>query len=85
MAAGYQEAAPGRVIADLEHLVERVFSRARTGLGVGVMTLDTHGRLYGLHPQGWSSLQDEALRSTALLGAPRKTLRRYPEDTTRSV
>ena len=36
-------------------------------------------------PQGWSSPQDEALWSTALLGTPRKTPGKYPEDTTRSV
>ena len=40
------------------------------------MTLDTHDKLYELRSQGWSSLQDEALWSTTLLGVPRKT----PED-----
>ena len=51
------------------------------GLAVGGTTLDTYGRLHGLCPQGWSSPQDEALQSTALLGAPRKTPGRYPKDT----
>ena len=55
------------------------------GLAVGGTTPDTHGRPHGLRPQGWPSLQDEALRGTTLLGASRKTLGRYPEDTTRSV
>ena len=55
------------------------------GLAMGSTTPDTHGRLHGLRPQGWSSPQDETLRSTALLGAPRKTSGRYPEDTTRSI
>ena len=52
---------------------------------MGGTTPDTHGRLHGLRPQGWSSPQDEALWSTTLLGVPRKTPGRYPEDTTRSV
>ena len=55
------------------------------GLAVGHTTSDTHGRLHGLRLQGWSSPQDEALRSMALLGAPHKKPGRYPEDTTRSV
>ena len=55
------------------------------GLAMGRTTPDTHGRLHGLWPQGWPSLQDKALWSTALLGALRKTPGRYPEDTTRSV
>ena len=53
--------------------------------GVGGTTPDTHDRLHGLRPQGWSSPQHEALRSTALLGVPRKTPGRYSEDTTRSI
>ena len=57
----------------------------RSGTSCGGTTLDTHGRPHGLRPQGRSSPQDEALRSMALLGASRKTPRRYPEDTTRSV
>ena len=55
------------------------------GLAMGGMTLDTHGRSHGLHPQGRSSPQDEALWSTTLLGAFRKTSGRYPEDIMRSV
>ena len=50
------------------------------GLAVGGTTPDTHNRLHGLRPQGWSSPQDEALWSTALLDMPRKTPGRYPED-----
>ena len=52
------------------------------GLAMGVMTRDTHDRLHGLRSKGSSSPQDEALQSTALLSAPRKTSGRYPEDTT---
>ena len=37
------------------------------GLAMARMTPDTHGRLHGLRPQGWSSPQDKALRSTAHL------------------
>ena len=55
------------------------------GLAMGVTTSDTHGKQHGLCPQGWSSPQDEALRSTVLLSTPRKTLGRYPEDTMRFV
>ena len=51
----------------------------------GGMILDIHNRLHGLCPQGWSYPQDEALRSTTLLGAPCKTTERYPKDTMRSV
>ena len=35
------------------------------GLAVGGTPTDTHDRLHGLRSQGWSSPQDEALRSTA--------------------
>ena len=56
----------------------------RSGTSCGGTTPDTHDRLHGLCHQGWSSPQDEDLWSTALLGAPRKTSGRYPEDTTRS-
>ena len=52
---------------------------------MGGTTPNTHGKLHGLHSQGRSSPQDKALWSTALLGVPRKTPGRYPEDTTRSV
>ena len=38
-----------------------------------------------VRPQRWPSPQDEALRGTILVGAFRKTSRRYPEDTTRYV
>ena len=62
-----------------------VFVLGRGRRFVGATTPDTHGKPHGLHPQGWPSPQDEALRSTALLGASHKTPRRYPEDTTRSV
>ena len=55
------------------------------GLAMGGMTPDTHGRPYGLCPQGRPSPQDEALRGTTLLGASRKTPGRYPKDTMRSV
>ena len=57
------------------------------GLAVcgGGTTPDTHDRLHGLRPQRRSSLQDEALRGTTLLGVSRKTPERYPEDTTRSI
>ena len=47
--------------------------------GVGGTTPNTHGKLHGLRPQGWSSPQDEALRSSSLLGAPRETPGRYPK------
>ena len=55
------------------------------GLAMGGTTSDTHSRPHGLRPQGWPSPQDEALRSTMLLGVSHKTLGRHPEDTTRSV
>ena len=55
------------------------------GLAMGGMTSDTHGRPHGLRPQGRPSPQDEALRGTILVGAFRKTSRRYPKDTARSV
>ena len=55
------------------------------GLAMGCTTPDTHGRPHGLHPLGWPSPQEEALRGTTLLGAFCKTSGRYPEDTTSSV
>ena len=45
------------------------------GLAVGATTPDTHGRLHGLHRQGWSNPQDEDLRCTVLLSMYRKTSR----------
>ena len=39
----------------------------------------------GFGPQGWPNPQDKALQGTTLLGVSRKTPRRYPEDTTRSI
>ena len=55
------------------------------GLTMRGMTLDPHGKPYGLRPQGRPSPQDEALRGTTLVDAFCKTSRRYPEDSTRSV
>ena len=84
--------------SDHEFYCSALFAPARTsakwhcttgtrcsGTSCGGMTPDTHGRPHGLHPQGRPSPQDEALRGTTLLGASRKTPKRYPKDTTRSV
>ena len=68
---------------DVKRVQDDVAQRVQgaRGLAVGGTTLDTHGRPHGLRPQGWPSPQDEVLWGTTLLGASRKTPRRYPEDT----
>ena len=47
------------------------------GLAMGGTTSNTHDRLHGLRPQGWSSPQDKALWSRALLDMPLRDLLGY--------